>query len=192
MTNNFGINDEEFIRGNVPMTKKEARVLTLSFLEPKDNSVIWDIGAGTGSISIEIARLCPNSKIFAVEKNDEAIDLIYQNMEKFNTPNIEIIKGDAPKSLYSLEKPDTIMVGGGGDELFDILSFCKDTIKKGGNIVANCITMESVLDSIGFLEKGGFEAIEAVSLSASRLSTLGKRHYFVPQNNIYIIKAKRS
>ena len=100
----FGIEDDMFIRGKVPMTKSEIRVITLSKLQLYEDSIVLDVGAGTGSISIECALMVPNGKVYAVEANSEGIDLIYKNMEKFQVNNLLPIHGMAPDAMRCYQR----------------------------------------------------------------------------------------
>ncbi len=104
--------DEWFIRGKVPMTKSEVRAVSVSKLELTQDSVLYDIGAGTGSVSIEAALQIPRGQIFAVEQNREAVDLIRQNKEKFHADNVRILWGKAPKILEGLPVPSHVFLGG--------------------------------------------------------------------------------
>jgi len=186
-----GIPDELFARGNVPMTKREVRAIILSLLTVRDNGIIWDIGAGTGSISVELCLLLPQSKIYAVERNAEALELIKENSNRFEVSNIVVVEGEAPQVLKGLPQPNAIMIGGGGEVLLDLLFYCANAIKKGGIIVTSCITIETVTETIAFFEKNDFSQIEGVFINVSRLTKMGSRHSFVPQNGIYIIKANK-
>ena len=111
------IEDEEFIRGEVPMTKLEVRILTLAKAQIKSDSVLVDVGAGTGSISIEAALLAPHGKIFALERKTEAVELIRRNAEKFSADNVEIICAEAPNGLENLPELDAAIIGGSGGQL---------------------------------------------------------------------------
>lgn len=102
-----GLDDDLFLRGKVPMTKSEVRSISLSKLRLHKDAVVWDVGAGTGSVSIEAASLAKDGVVYAIEKKDEAIDLLEQNKRKFGTDNLEIIKGLAPEALEGLPGTDT-------------------------------------------------------------------------------------
>ena len=114
----IGIADTEFIRGNIPMTKEEVRILTLAKAKIKADDIIIDIGAGTGSLSIEAALLAPKGKVFALEKNLEGIDLIKKNAEKFQANNITVINAYAPEGMADLPQADVIFIGGSGKNPF--------------------------------------------------------------------------
>lgn len=101
-----GLSDEAFIRGKTPMTKRDVRALVVSALHLKPNGVVWDIGAGTGSVSVECARQCPLGEVYAVEMKDEALDLIRRNAERFHALNLRVVPGRALEVLSALPAPD--------------------------------------------------------------------------------------
>ena len=113
----FGLEDTRFARGRVPMTKREVRMLCLSEMSLREDSVVWDVGAGTGSVSVEAALRCSAGKVYAVERDPEAVALIMENRRKFRCSNLHIINGEAPEALSELPKPDAVFVGGSGGSL---------------------------------------------------------------------------
>jgi len=116
-----GIPDAEFIRGNVPMTKEEVRAASISKLRLEKDSVVYDIGSGTGSVSVEIARLSKGIKVFAVDSNPEAAELTKKNLEKFALKNAEVVQGEAPFALESLPFPTRAFIGGSDGKIMEIL-----------------------------------------------------------------------
>jgi len=108
----FGVPDRVFRRGNVPMTKEEVRVITLAKLCLQENMVLWDIGAGTGSVAVEAARLLRSGNVFAVEKDGEAFALLKENARAFELENLVPVFGEAPQVLETLPDPDRVFVGG--------------------------------------------------------------------------------
>lgn len=124
------------------MTKREIRLIVLGELALQPNQIIWDIGAGTGSVSVEIARLCPSSQIFAIEKTAMGITLIQGNAHRFQVKNVYPISGKAPEVLAGLPNPDRIFIGGTGGNLTSILSICQARLNPSGKIVLALVTME--------------------------------------------------
>ena len=113
----LGIEDKEFIRGEVPMTKQEIRVLTLAKAHIQPTAVIIDIGAGTGSISIEAALLAPKGHVYSIERTAEGIKLIQANAEKFGVHNLTAVHSEAPDGLEKIDTCDTVIIGGSGRQL---------------------------------------------------------------------------
>jgi len=128
-----GIDDELFIRGKVPMTKQEVRMITLCKAAIKENDIVLDIGAGTGSLSIEAALMAVQGHVYAVERNPEAVGLIKQNAVKFKvTANVSIIEGLAPDALKGIDNYDVVFIGGSGGNLEEILDVVSAHINPGG------------------------------------------------------------
>lgn len=181
--------NDEFIRGKVPITKEEVRAISLNKLNLKDAKTFIDVGAGTGSVSIEAANTYDNLKVIAIERNDEAIDLISKNVEKFNLSNVEVIKAYAPIEIK--EKADGIFLGGTGNNLEEIIKWSKDLLLPGGRLVANFILIDNFYDTMNLLKKYNFENIDVSLLNISKLEKLGGRDYFKPHNPIYIISCEK-
>ena len=181
-----GIKDEEFIRGKAPMTKEEVRTVSLSKLCLTEDSVCYDVGAGTGSLSIEMALRAHQGKVWAVEKKEDAVELIRQNKVKFAADNLEIIEGLAPEALTDLPAPTHAFIGGSSGNLKEIV---KLLIEKNPQvrIVVNCITLETVSEALETAKEFGFEENEIVQLNASRSKAIGRYHMMMGENPIYII-----
>lgn len=181
-----GISDEQFIRGKVPMTKAEIRILSLAKLHMKPDMVLYDIGAGTGSISIEAALQCPESRIYAVEKNPEGIGLLKENMEKFHVSRIIPIEGNAPEILEELESPTHVFIGGSGNRLREIIEAVRSKNPKA-RFVINGVTLETV----GAMERISrdfpeYENMEIVQVGISKGKKMGEHTMMLGQNPVYI------
>ena len=181
--------NDEFIRGKVPITKEEVRAISLNKLNLKDAKTFIDVGAGTGSISIEAALTYDDLKVIAIERNDVAIDLINQNVEKFNLSNVEVMKAYAPIDLDI--KSDGIFLGGTGNNLEEIIKWSKDLLVPGGRLVANFILIDNFYDTLDLLKKYNFVNLDVSQLSINKLEKLGSRDYFKPHNPIYIISCEK-
>lgn len=181
--------NDEFIRGKVPITKEEVRAISLNKLNLKDAKTFIDVGAGTGSISIEAALTYDDLKVIAIERNDVAIDLINQNVEKFNLSNVEVMKAYAPIDLDI--KADGIFLGGTGNNLEEIIKWSKDLLVPGGRLVANFILIDNFYDTLDLLKKYNFVNLDVSQLSINKLEKLGGRDYFKPHNPIYIISCEK-
>ena len=181
--------NDEFIRGKVPITKEEVRAISLNKLDLKNAKTFIDVGAGTGSISIEAALTYDDLKVIAIERNDVSIDLINQNVEKFNLSNVEVMKAYAPIDLDI--KADGIFLGGTGNNLEEIIKWSKDLLVPGGRLVANFILIDNFYDTLDLLKKYNFENLDVSQLSINKLEKLGGRDYFKPHNPIYIISCEK-
>lgn len=181
--------NDEFIRGKVPITKEEVRAISLNKLDLKNAKTFIDVGAGTGSISIEAALTYDDLKVVAIERNDVAIDLINQNVEKFNLSNVEVMKAYAPIDLDI--KADGIFLGGTGNNLEEIIKWSKDLLVPGGRLVANFILIDNFYDTLDLLKKYNFVNLDVSQLSINKLEKLGGRDYFKPHNPIYIISCEK-
>ena len=186
----FHIKDEEFIRGNVPMTKEEIRYISIGKLEIKDNDMCLDIGAGTGSVSIEMANFSKNGKVYAVEVNEEALDLIEQNIKKFNIKNIEVINGLAPNVLPKLEF-DKIFVGGTKGNMEGIIDYSEKYLKSKGKLVLNFIVLENLFSAMENLKERKFQNIDIVQVSVSKNKLIGSMNMMVAINPIFVVTAER-
>lgn len=181
--------NDEFIRGKVPITKEEVRAISLNKLNLKNAKTFIDVGAGTGSVSVEAALTYDNLKVIAIERNDVAIDLINQNVNKFNLSNIEVIKDYAPIDLDV--KADGIFLGGTGNNLEEIIKWSKDLLIPGGRLVANFILIDNFYDTLDLLKKYNFVNLDVSQLSINKLEKLGSRDYFKPHNPIFIISCEK-
>ena len=169
------------------MTKEEVRVLTLSKLRLTPSSLVLDIGAGTGSVSVECALLSPAGKVYAVEKNPEAVLLIKQNCEKFGVSNIEVLEGAAPDCLHGLPPVDRVVIGGGGGNLQAVTAAAKGLLKPGGRLVINAILLETLAGALETMKKEGFEQVELLAVSIARGRELGGKTALQPLNPVFII-----
>ncbi|ADL12368.1 precorrin-6Y C5,15-methyltransferase (decarboxylating) subunit CbiT [Acetohalobium arabaticum] len=185
-----GIPDDLFIRGDLPMTKEEVRAVTISKLRLKRDSVVWDIGAGTGSLSIEAGLIADQGSVWAVERESEGIELINQNCEEFGVENIEPINGEAPAALADLPAADRIIIGGSGGQLEEILAMVDKKMTAEGRVVLNAITLETLLAAKESLSKMDY-SFNIVTVSITRTREIGNYHMLDAQNPIYIIAGER-
>lgn len=183
----IGIDDEEFIRGEVPMTKQEIRILTIAKARIKPGDVVIDIGAGTGSLSIEAAMIA--RQVYAIERNPDAIELIQQNAERFKVDNIIIINSEAPNGLEAISKVDVVLIGGSGGKLTKILDTLDRRIKSGGRIVINCITIQTISDALAYFKSRNNYKYDAIQVQVNRLQQFGSFDMAKALNPIYIVTA---
>ena len=180
-----GISDADFIRGDAPMTKSEIRMLSVAKLRLDDDSIIYDVGAGTGSVSIELAQSAINGKVYAIEMKDAAADLIEQNKLKFRTPNVEVIRGTAPESMKDLPAPTHAFIGGSSGNLKDIV---KCLLEKNPRIrmVINAVTLETIGEIVSVIKELNLNEEETISVSVDRTRKVGRYHLMDAQNPVYI------
>lgn len=185
-----GIKDEEFIRGEVPMTKEEIRSISLSKLCLQKNSVIFDIGAGTGSVSIEMASQAYEGWVYAVEKNEKGIALIEQNCEKFGITNLSVINETAPFEAEDLPVPTHAFIGGSSGNMKEILQwlFQKNPEVR---IVINTVTLESLSEAMNCIKELGVEDADITHVSVAKNQRLGRYNLMKGLNPIYIISFTR-
>ena len=183
--NPIGIPDEEFVRGDAPMTKSEVRALSVAKLKLSDDSIIYDVGAGTGSVSIEMALVAYNGKVFSIEKEDAAADLIEVNKKKFKTPNVTVIRGLAPEAMADLPAPTHAFIGGSSGNLEDIVK-CLLSKNPDIRIVINSVTIETMAETMEVIESQGLVEEDVTCINASRARKLGRYHLMTAQNPVYI------
>lgn len=177
--------DDEFIRGPVPMTKREVRLVALERLELASARVLVDVGAGTGSVAIEAARRFPGLRVVAVERHAAALALIRQNCDRFALNRVEIIAGEAPLPLA--QRADAVFIGGSGGNLAAIIEWAGTLLVPGGRLVINLILIENLNDALRCLGAAGFSGVDCIQLQVSTLTGLGTGHYFKPNNPAFII-----
>lgn len=173
------------------MTKEEVRSVVISKLRLHSDSTVVDIGAGTGSVSIETALVCKSGMVHAIDKNDEAVRLIRDNAARFGVRNINIIQGTAPESLVHVGKADRVFIGGSAGRLEAIFEWMEGALSPGGRVVANFITLENAALMIRLLEESGYGGIDIVHMSVSRGRRIGGNTMMNAENGIYIISADR-
>ncbi len=186
----FGFKDSDFQRGGdqegvVPMTKSEVRAAVISKLQLDDFSVCWDIGAGTGSVSIEMALNAPYGHVYAVEKKDKALELLNENIKKFKVGNVTAVKGSAPEALEGLPAPTHVFIGGSSGNMREIIDLIleKDYYSR---IIASAVSLETVGELAGLMSSYDFGEKEVVCLNVARARELGKYNLMMGQNPIYI------
>lgn len=186
-----GLPDEEFIRGKAPMTKTEVRTVSLSKLRLPKDAICYDIGAGTGSVSVEMALRASEGTVYAIEKKEDALALLHENKKKFALDHMYIVPGTAPEALEELPVPTHAFIGGSSGNMKEIVELLLNKNPQV-RIVINCITLETVgeaLDCIRELEKQETYQCESevVQLCASRSKNIGRYHMMMGENPIYII-----
>ena len=180
-----GIPDEEFIRGKVPMTKSEVRSVCLSKLSLSPNDIAYDIGCGTGSVTIEMAFSAYDGKVYAFDKNEEAIGLLEKNCEKFHLDNVEAICGLAPECLEGLPVPDVAFIGGSSGNMDEIVSYLYG-INSNMRFVITAVTLENAMAGLNSLKNVGISG-DIVQVAVSKGKAIADLHMLIAQNPIFII-----
>ena len=188
-----GIPDEEFERADkVPITKEEVRVVQISKARLKPGQTVYDIGCGSGSISIEAAlQIETSGKVLAVDYDQNAIDLTRKNMEKFGISNISVIYGDAKEKILELEEADTIFIGGTGGDTRDIVELSEKKLKSGGRIVIGTILIETLYSVLQVLEKLRFESVDITQVTVSKSRKTSTGTMMLARNPVTIISATK-
>lgn len=184
----IGIDDDEFQTFKKLITKQEVRAVTLSKLQLQDDLVMWDIGAGSGSVSIEASNLMPNGRIFAVERNPQSVGFIHENLKKFCTRNVKLVEAYAPDGFDDLPDPDRVFIGGAGGQLEEIIDAVDKRLRPDGLIVLNAVTLDTLAKAVEFLEDHGY-TVEATCVNISKTRRLTEYKMFEAQNPVYIITA---
>lgn len=180
-----GIPDDEFIRGKVPMTKSEVRAVCLSKLSINPDDVAYDIGCGTGSVTIEMAFSAYDGKVYAFDKNEEAIELLNQNCQKFHLDNVEAICGLAPECLKDLPVPNVAFIGGSSGNMDEIVTYLHG-INDKMRFVITAVTIESAMAGLESLKNVGIRG-DIVQVAVSKGRQIGDLHMLMAQNPIFII-----
>lgn len=184
-----GIPDELFIRGDVPMTKQEVRAVALAKLRLTATDTVWDVGAGTGSVSIEAALVARAGSVWAVERNVAGVQLIRENADAFGCGNVHAVPGVAPEVLAKLPVPDAVFVGGSAGELPSIVEVA---LEKNSQVrlCVPCVTVETLTEACALLSSSRFKGFEACQVSAARAEAVGSHHLMKAQNPVFLVSAR--
>ncbi|MDX2216557.1 MAG: precorrin-6Y C5,15-methyltransferase subunit CbiT [Oculatellaceae cyanobacterium bins.114] len=187
-----GIPDELFEQlPGIPMSKREVRLLIVSHLRLKANAVFWDIGAGTGTIPVEVGLLCPEAKIVAVERDEEVASLIRRNCDRFAVKNVEVIEGIAPDCLKGLtQRPDCVCIEG-GRPIKTILQDIWQRLQPQGRVVATATSLETLYAISESLAELQARNVEVVQSAINRLEVRGNHQLFVAVDPIFILSGEK-
>ena len=184
-----GLPDEMFLRGEVPMTKQEIRAAALAKLGVKPDETLWDVGAGTGSVSVELALAAPRGRVYAVECEPDACELIRKNQKKFAVHNLILIEGRAPQALEALPAPDAVFIGGTKGGMAAVV----DTVlakNPNARICISAIALETLSAAIAALTAHDLSA-EVTQIAVSRTRPAGRLHLLTANNPIFLITGER-
>ena len=189
-----GIPDAEFERlDEVPITKEEVRVVQISKARLKPGYIVYDIGCGSGSISVEAAlQVESTGKIYAVDFDPKAIELTKKNLEKFGISNVTTILGNAKEKISDLPKADAIFIGGTGGDTKEILELSSDKIKSGGRIVIGTILIETLFSVLESIEKLNFSSVDITQITISKSRKTSTGTMMLARNPVTIISATKN
>jgi precorrin-6Y C5,15-methyltransferase (decarboxylating) len=189
----FGLDDLEYIQRSPEkglITKQEARALSLAKLRLKPDALVWDIGAGSGSVGLECARLAPHGHVWAIEKNEGDAANARANAERFRLGNYTLCEGKAPAQVDTWPDPDAVFIGGSGGELGELIKLILARLKPGGRLVMNFVTIENLAVATATLKESG-AAWDVVQLQASRSQPILDMHRLAAQNPVWIVTASK-
>lgn len=182
----FALPDDAFIRGKTPMTRREIRAQVAAELNLIPDAVIWDIGAGTGSVTVECALQCPFGRVYAVERDPDALKLIEENIRQFHLQNVDVVAGSAPKALENLPAPTHVFLGGTGGHAAEILALLEN-LDTPVRLCGTAVTLESIRVFFDLLQKK--KNFSAVQIAVSRAELMGGYHMLRAQNPVFVFSA---
>ena len=188
-----GIPDEYFERTeNVPITKEEVRTVQISKARLKPGQIVYDIGCGSGSISVEAAIQVESSgKVYAIDYDENAIQLTKKNLEKFKLSNVSVVSGNAKEKISELEEADSIFIGGTGGDTKDIVELSQTKLKSGGRIVIGIILIETLYSVLQILDKLSFESIDITQITIAKSRKTSTGTMMLSRNPVTVISATK-
>lgn len=189
VSKSHSLQDSDFVRGDVPMTKEEVRSVSLAKLQLVESDVVYDIGAGTGSVSVEISFRSRKGEVYAIETKPEALELIRENKRRFGLSHLRVVDGLAPKALTDLPAPDKAFIGGTKGNIEEILVTLKEKNPEV-RVVINVIALESIAVALTSLNKCGFDLLDTIQVSVAKAKAAGNYHMMMGQNPVFILTAR--
>jgi len=186
----FALPDDEFEHDAGLITKQEVRAITLAKLRLREDSVVWDIGAGSGSVTIEAARLARQGQVYGIEREPRRAATLQRNAEKFGVRNARVVHGNAPDALGALPDPDAVFLGGSGGHLRAIVDTCCARLRSGGRLAANFATLENLHEAVDRLRANGFD-IEITQVSIARGVPVAGLTRFEPLCPVFVVDSGR-
>ncbi len=186
-----GVRDEEYERGDVPMTKREVRAVTMAYARVSHESHVLDVGAGTGGLTVDFARACAGGRVVAVECDEEALALLRVNAERLAPGNVEIVAGNAPEVLTHVTGPfDAVFVGGHGGRLAEVLAAAAGLLTADGHVVVNVVGLGTATTVLAIIRASPWIDAECAQISVLRAEPLGHDVRFVPLNPVFVLAAR--
>ncbi len=185
----FGVQDF-FVANGGNFTKLEVRAVSIAKMELTEESVVWDIGAGYGTVSLDAAFVAREGKVYAVEKEKMKVEVLRKNVRAFKAWNVEVVEGEAPDALKGLPSPDVVFIGGSGGRIRDILEFSCERLKPGGRIVMNLVTLEGLEEAIKAVKSFGMEW-DVTAVSISRSHRISQKTMLKALNPVFVVSGKK-
>ncbi len=187
----LGLPEQSLAHRDGMITKREYRLLALGYLALHAGDVLWDVGAGSGSVAVEAARLSSSLRIFAIEKADDAFRHMRTNVENLALTNVQPTHGEAPEAFASLPDPHAVFIGGSGGRLADIVPAVAERLRPGGRVVMHCITLENFTAGWTLLQEYDWR-VKATSVQLAHTAPLGRSmHRFVSESPMFILQASK-
>jgi precorrin-6Y C5,15-methyltransferase (decarboxylating) len=186
----LGIPDEEFRLSRRVITQEEIRVLALAKLRLRQDITLWDIGAGSGSVSIEADNLIRNGRIYAVEQDEERVEILRDNLRRMDSRKVILVNGTAPDCLEDLPDPDRVFIGGAGGNLQEVLEVVEARLSAGGRVVVNAMALGTLFAVSEFFERSGYR-VEIAAINISRTNPATDYKVFEAINPVYMIMAEK-
>ncbi|WP_434309109.1 precorrin-6A reductase [Hominifimenecus sp. rT4P-3] len=180
-----GLPDDAFLRGNAPMTKEEIREISLSKLRLTAGAVAYDVGAGTGSVAVEMALQATDGMIYAIEKKEDALELLKENRKRLGVPNLTVVSGTAPEALRELPAPTHAFIGGSSGNLADILNLLLEKNPRA-RVVVNAVTLETAAEMTIWLKQHSVDDLDVAQVAVAKARTLGSYHLMTGANPVTI------
>jgi precorrin-6Y C5,15-methyltransferase (decarboxylating) len=189
----FGLHDASYEQRQPEkglITKQEVRAVSLARLQLRADSVVWDIGAGSGSVGLEAARLCPQGHVWAIEKNEADVAIAARNRAAFGVGNHTLVHGRAPQGLDGWTAPDAVFIGGSGGELAELIALCLRRLRPAGHLVMNFVTLENLASATQVLQSLGAHW-DVLQIQAARSKPILHMHRMASENPVWIVCAQR-
>ena len=188
-----GIPDELFERvEDVPITKEEVRVIQISKARLSPGQIVYDIGCGSGSVSVEASQQIGSAgKVFSIDIDPNAVELTKKNLSKFQISNVSVILGNATQKISELPIADAIFIGGTGGETSEIVKLCETKLRQGGRIVIGTILIETLYSVLSTIEKLQFSSIDITQVTISKSKKTSSGTMFLARNPVTIISATK-
>lgn len=181
--------DDIFLRGDIPMTKSEVRSVILSKLRLCEDDIVYDLGAGTGSVSVEAALLARSGRVYAIERNPEGCRLVVENAKKLGAFNLYSIEGEAPGAFAGLPAPDAVFIGGSGGKLSEILEELL-RMNPAVRLVISAVTLETLAEATLAFSRLSLQNVDIVQIAVNRVKPLGGYHLVMAQNPVFVISGE--